>query len=43
MSEKEADEALKKIGINPKDYEMDKGKDLIDHWRRCVRDLTGDE
>jgi hypothetical protein len=43
MSEKEADETLKKIGINPKDYGMDTGKDLIDHWRRCVGALTGDE
>jgi len=42
MSDKEADETLKKIGVDPKDYGMNKGKDLIDHWHRCVRDLTGD-
>lgn len=43
MSEKEAEEALKKIGIDPKDYGMDNGKDLIDYWRRCVGDLAGEE
>lgn len=42
-SEKEAGKSPKRIGINSKDYGMDKGKDLIDHWRRRVRDLTGDE
>jgi len=43
MSEAEAEDALKKIDVDPKDYGMGSGKELIDHWHRCVEDLLGND
>lgn len=37
---KEARAILDALGIHPKDYRMDDPEQLLDHWRRCVADLT---
>lgn len=42
LSRDDADEILKKIGVDPRSYGMGSGKELIDHWKRCVEDLTGE-
>jgi hypothetical protein len=39
-SDKDAEEALKKARIDPKDYGMKKAKELVDYWRKSVKDLT---
>jgi hypothetical protein len=42
LTSQEADEILEKIGVRPADYGMQTSRDLIDHWKRCVEDLTDD-
>jgi hypothetical protein len=43
LTDSEANEVLAKVGIDPARYGMERSKDLIDHWQRCVLDLTASE
>jgi hypothetical protein len=42
ISSEQAAEIVQNLGIDPKTYGLETGKELLDYWSQCVADLAGD-